>query len=60
MSLDFSSKVAKNVLGLAPKVATQSLSVVPEKMKLDLLAKLLTLTLSEQIKFGELDFLQTK
>ena len=60
MSLGFSSKVAKNVLGLAPKVATQSLAVVPEKVKMDLLAKLLSLTLSEQIKFGELDFLQSK
>ncbi|MCC4832204.1 SCP2 sterol-binding domain-containing protein [Shewanella sp. 1_MG-2023] len=60
MSLGFSSKLAKNVLGLAPKVATQSLSIVPEKLKMDVLAKLLTLTLSEQIKFGELDFLKGK
>ncbi|WP_076543039.1 SCP2 domain-containing protein [Shewanella sp. UCD-KL21] len=60
MSFGFSGKVAKNLLNIAPKVATQSLAVVPEKVKLDLLAKMLSLSLSEQIKFGELDFLQGK
>ncbi|WP_144210388.1 ubiquinone anaerobic biosynthesis accessory factor UbiT [Shewanella donghaensis] len=60
MSLGFSGKLAKNLLNLAPKVATQSLSVVPEKVKLDILAKMLSLSLSEQIKFGELDFLKGK
>ncbi|ARD23405.1 MULTISPECIES: SCP2 domain-containing protein [Shewanella] len=60
MSFRFTNSVAKNVLGLAPKVATQSLAVVPEKAKMNVLAKLLSLTLSEQIKFGELDFLQSK
>ncbi|MGZ9897638.1 ubiquinone anaerobic biosynthesis accessory factor UbiT [Shewanella gaetbuli] len=55
-----SQQLASKVLKFAPKVSQKSLALVPDKLKLDLLGKMLNLLLKEQIEDAELDFLQGK
>ena len=55
-----SQQLASRVLDLAPRVSKKSLALVPDKLKLDLLSKLLNLMLKPQIEQAELDFLKGK
>jgi predicted lipid carrier protein YhbT len=56
----FTQQFAAQVLNFAPKVSKQSLAIVPDKLKLDLLAKLLNIMLKPQLDESELDFMQGK
>ncbi|NKF49735.1 SCP2 domain-containing protein [Shewanella sp. WXL01] len=60
MSQAITQKIAKDIFTFAPKLSRQTLALVPDKLKLDLLSQLLNLLLAEQIKLQELDFLQHK
>lgn len=51
---------ASQVLHFAPFMSKKSLAIVPDKLKLDLLAKLLNLMFKPQIAEDELTFLQGK
>lgn len=51
------SKMAKELLTVAPKIAAKPLSIVPFSAKAKVLEQLLQHLLAEQIKEGELDFL---
>lgn len=55
-----SQQFASQVLHFAPLMSKKSLAIVPDKLKLDLLAKLLNLMLKPQIVDDELAFLQGK
>ncbi|GAA0785336.1 MULTISPECIES: ubiquinone anaerobic biosynthesis accessory factor UbiT [Pseudomonadati] len=55
-----SQQLASHVLHFAPRVSKQSLALVPDKLTLALLSKLLNLMLKPQIEQAELEFLQGK
>ena len=52
--------LSEHFLHLAPLVSRHSLKIAPEKLKIGLLTKLLSLVLAEQVKSDELLFLHNK
>ncbi|WP_394129560.1 SCP2 domain-containing protein [Shewanella maritima] len=60
MANAFTHKMASDLLNVAPKMSRQTLAMVPDKLKFELLSRLVNLVLSEQIADEELDFLHGK
>ncbi|MBR9726497.1 SCP2 domain-containing protein [Shewanella intestini] len=60
MAQKFSEKLAQNIFSVTPKISRQTLALVPDKLKFELLSQLLNLLLAEQIKMQELAFLENK
>lgn len=52
------AKAARDILTLAPKLVGKPLTLVPFAVKASVLQQLLAVLLSEQVKDGELDFLE--
>jgi predicted lipid carrier protein YhbT len=55
-----SQHLSQQLLHFAPQVSRRSLNVMPEKLKIIVINKLLNLVLVEQLKSDELHFLQQK
>ncbi|QDE32148.1 MULTISPECIES: ubiquinone anaerobic biosynthesis accessory factor UbiT [Shewanella] len=60
MAQAFTHQFSQHLLHIAPKVGRRSLNLMPDKLKMIALNKLLNLVLTEQLKSDELHFLKQK
>jgi predicted lipid carrier protein YhbT len=53
-------QLAQTILSQAPRLTRRTLAVVPNKLKLEVIQKVLSLALKQQLQQGEMDFLDDK
>jgi predicted lipid carrier protein YhbT len=60
MAQAFTQQLSQQMLHFAPQVSRRTLNLMPEKLKITVINKLLNLVLAEQLMSDELHFLQQK
>lgn len=60
MAQAFQHRISEHILHFAPRVSRRSIALVPVSMKMALIAQILNLVLAEQVRSGELAFLNDK